>query len=115
MRHDKHFANKPTIAKLGVVMGQRTHMFYKYPPAAGLNSALNEPTQQALNGMYYSLLGGRFLFDFVHEDGLHASLLSKYPGIILPNVALLSDAQCDQLRAYMKTGGALFATFETSM
>jgi hypothetical protein len=115
MKHDRHYANKRTIANVGVVMGQRTHMFYKYPPAAGLNSALNEPTQQALNGMYYSLLGGRFLFDFVHEDRLDASRLSKYSAIILPNVALLSDAQCDQLRAYVKTGGSLFATFETSM
>jgi hypothetical protein len=115
MKHDKHYANKRTIAKLGVVMGQRTHMFYKYPPSAGLNSALNEPTQQALNGMYYALLEGRFLFDFVHEDRLDAERLSKYSAIVLPNVALLSDAQCDQLRAYVKAGGSLFATFETGM
>ncbi len=41
--------------------------------------------------------------------------LSKYSALVLPNVALLSDAQCDQLRAYVKSGGSLFATFETSM
>ncbi|HEX3119073.1 MAG TPA: alpha-amylase family protein [Candidatus Acidoferrum sp.] len=115
VKHDKHFANKRAIAKLGVVMGQRTHMFYKYPKSAGLNSALDEPTQQALNGMYYSLLEGRFLFDFVHEDRMDAERLSKYSALILPNVALLTDAQCDQLRAYVKSGGSLFATFETSM
>ncbi len=114
-RYDRYFANKRTIAKLGVVMGQRTHMFYKYPPSAGLNSALNEPTQQGLNGMYYALLEGRFLFDFVHEDRLDAERLSKYSALVLPNVALLSDAQCEQLRAYVKSGGSLFATFETSM
>jgi Beta-galactosidase trimerisation domain len=114
-RYDRYFANKRTIAKLGVVMGQRTHMFYKYPQSAGLNSALGEPTQQSLNGMYYALLEGRFLFDFVHEDRLEAERLSKYSALVLPNVALLSDAQCDQLRAYAKSGGSLFATFETSM
>src|ERR1700761_261524 len=65
--------------------------------------------------MYYSLLEGRFLFDFVHEDRMDAERLSKYSALVLPNVALLSDAQCDQLRAYVKSGGSLFATFETSM
>jgi hypothetical protein len=115
VKHDRHFANKRTIAKLGVVMGQRTHMFYKYPSSAGTNSSLNEPTQQALNGIYYALLEGRFLFDFVHEDRMDAERLSKYSALVLPNVALLSDAQCEQLRAYVKNGGSLFATFETSM
>jgi len=114
-KHDAHFANKRTIAKLGVVMGQRTHMFYKYPPAAGKNSSLNEPTQQGLNGMYYALLEGRFLFDFVHEDRMDAERLSKYSALVLPNVGLLSDAQCEQLRAYVKNGGSILATFETSM
>ena len=46
---------------------------------------------------------------------MDAERLSKYSALILPNVALLSDAQCDQLRAYVKSGGSLFATFETSM
>lgn len=114
-KHDAHFANKRTIAKLGVVMGQRTHMFYKYPPAAGKNSSLNEPTQQGLNGMYYALLEGRFLFDFVHEDRMDTVRLSKYSALVLPNVGLLSDAQCEQLRAYVKNGGSILATFETSM
>src|SRR5689334_2061050 len=30
-RHDAHFTNKRTIANIGVVMGQRTHLFYRTP------------------------------------------------------------------------------------
>ena len=75
-------------------MGQSTHLFYK--PQAGANM------QQFLNGMYYALLEGRFLFDFVHEDRMESERLSKYSALILPNIAMLSDAQCDQLRAYVK-------------
>ena len=71
--------------------------------------------QQFLNGMYYALLEGRFLFDFVHEDRMEPERLSKYYALILPNVAMLSDAQCEQLRAYVKAGGSLLATFETSL
>jgi len=106
-KHDRHFTNKRSIADIGVVMGQRTQLFYR-PPRGVL-------TQQYMDGLYYALLEGRFLFDFVHEEKLAADHLSKYRALILPNIALLSDAQCAQLRAYADAGGSLLATFETSL
>ena len=33
----------------------------------------------------------------------------------MPNIAALSDAQCDQLRKFVESGGSLVATFETSL
>jgi hypothetical protein len=106
-KHDRHFANKGTIANLGVVIGQRTQLFYT--PPRGVSMA------QYMDGLYYALLEGRFLFDFVHEDNLAPEGLKKYSALLLPNVALLSDEQCRQLRAYVDAGGSLLATFETSM
>ena len=68
-----------------------------------------------MDGLYYALLEGRFLFDFVHEDKLAPEDLAKYSALLLPNTALLSDEQCRQLRAYVDAGGSLLATFETSL
>jgi len=106
-KHEKHFFNKQPIANLGVVMGQRTQLFYKTPYKGS--------AQQYIDGIYYALLEGRFLFEFVHEDDLGAENLRKYKALILPNTALLSDEQCAQLKAYVSAGGSLLATFETSM
>ncbi len=106
-RHDAHFVNKRSIANIGVVMGQRTHLFYK-PPRGAL-------MREYMDGLYYALLEGRFLFDFVHEDKLAPEDLAKYSALLLPNTALLSDEQCRQLRAYVDGGGSLLATFETSL
>ncbi len=106
-RHDRHFANRRSIAPLGVVMGQRTELFY--------SSQRGAPASQFMDGLYYSLLEGRFLFDFVHEDKLAAEDLKPYSALLLPNVALLSDEQCRQLRAYAEAGGSMLATFETGM
>ena len=106
-KHDAHFVNKRSIANLGVVMGQRTHLFYRPPRGVQM--------REYMDGMYYALLEGRFLFDFVHEDKLAAKDLEKYAALLLPNTALLSDAQCRQLRAYVASGGSLLATFETSL
>lgn len=104
-KHDPHFTTKRSIANIGVVMGQRTHLFYQ-PPRGSL-------MPQYMNGLYYALLEGRFLFDFIHEDKLDD--LRKYAAVILPNTALLSDTQCRQLRDYANAGGSLLATFETSL
>jgi hypothetical protein len=71
--------------------------------------------REYMDGMYYALLEGRFLFDFVHEDKLAPEDLAKYSALLLPNTALLSDEQCRQLRAYVDAGGSLLATFETSL
>src|ERR1051325_6716006 len=106
-KHDEHFRNRRSIANIGVVMGQRTHLFYQ-PPRGAL-------MREYMDGMYYALLEGRFLFDFVHEDKLASEDLAKYTALVLPNVALLSDEQCRQLRRYADGGGSLLATFETSL
>jgi len=90
-----------------VVMGQRTHLFYRPPATAQM--------RQYMDGMYYALLEGRFLFDFVHEDKMAPEDLKKYTALVLPNTALLSDAQCRQIGAFVDAGGSLLATFETGM
>jgi len=106
-RHDRHYVNRRSLASLGVVMGQSTHLFHRPPSGTTV--------QQHMEGLYYVLLEGRFFFDFVHEDDLGPDNLKKYAALVLPNIALLSDAQCRQLRAYVDGGGSLLATFETSL
>jgi hypothetical protein len=106
-RNNEHFVNRRSIANLGVVMGQRTQLFYK-PPGKASGSGY-------MQGLYDTLVEGRFPFDFVHEDDLGPETLRKYRALLLPNIALLSDAQCAQLSDYVHSGGSLLATFETSL
>ena len=72
---------------------------------------MHETTQ----GIYEALLRGRFALDYVHEDRLEPERLKKYRALMLPNVAMLSDRQCEQLRDYVRGGGSLVASFETSL
>jgi hypothetical protein len=106
-KHDAHFTNKRSIASIGVVMGQRTQLFYKPPHGA--------TPGQYMDGLYYALLEGRFQFDFVHEEKLGLDDLKKYSALLLPNIALLSDPQLGQLREYVRMGGSLLTTFETGL
>src|SRR6266446_7829438 len=103
--NEKHFVNRESVANLGVVFSERMNGFYN--PLGGTDAT------EFLQGLYYALLEGRFLFDFVHEQDLAADTLKKYSALLLPNVATLSDTQCMQIREYVRSGGSLLASFET--
>ena len=122
-RHEEHFFNRRPVSNLGVVFSQRLNHLYRVPSATngGYGSRRTEqavpsgrPTDY-LQGLYYALLEGRFVFDFIHEDNLTPQALGRYRALVLPNIALLSDGQARSLRAYVDGGGSLLATFETGM
>ena len=54
------------------------------------------------------------LTDVIFDDSLTLERLRPYPVVILPSVCL-SDAQCEALRQYVRDGGTLIATLETSL
>ena len=110
-RHDAHFATRRSIANIGVVIGQSTQLLYPGPATVRSRAYMHETTQ----GIYDALLRGRFAFDFVHEDRLEPARLSKYRALLLPNIAMLSDRQCEQIKDYVRTGGSIMASFETSL
>jgi len=66
-------------------------------------------------GMYHALVEARVPFEMVNDRLLDAERLKPFKLLILPNVAALSETQCEQLRKYVKSGGSLVATFETSL
>ena len=54
-------------------------------------------------------------FEMVHDRLLDPEHLAPFKTLILPNIAALSDAQCAQLRDFVRRGGGLVATYETSL
>ena len=110
--NEMHFRNRRSIADVAVLYPQRTVAFYSRPES-------RRPRHRGgpvdyLQGLYYALLEGRFFFDYIHEENLKASALRKYRALLIPNAAYLGDAPCDAIRQYVKDGGSLLATFETS-
>jgi len=51
----------------------------------------------------------------VHDRLLDAEHTDRFRLLILPNVAALSNQQCDQIRAFVRSGGSILATHETSL
>ncbi len=113
--NEPHFRNRHSLADVAVLYPQSTISFYRSEgkEERQLNGA---PLDSAdyLEGLYYSLLESRTLFDLVHQGNLSLETLKPYRALLIPNAALLRDSECEVIRRYVNSGGSLLATFETS-
>jgi hypothetical protein len=65
--------------------------------------------------MYHALVEARIPFEMVNDRLLDEDHLKPFRLLVLPNIPVLSDKQCNQLKKFIENGGNLLATFETSL
>ncbi|HEY3838697.1 MAG TPA: beta-galactosidase trimerization domain-containing protein [Bryobacteraceae bacterium] len=102
-RNEAYLRNTESLARVGMVYSQQTAHYY------------GGKVEDHTLGYYQALIESRIPFQMVHDGLLDAEHIDRYKTLILPNIAALSDAQCDQIRAYVKRGGSVVATYETSL
>ena len=107
-RNEYYLRNEASLARVAIVYSQQTAAFY------GGEKAREKVEDPAL-GFYQALVEARIPFEMVHDGLLDAEHLAPFRTLILPNIAALSDRQCDQLRQFVNGGSSLIATFETSL
>ncbi len=107
-RNERYLRNEQSLARVAMVYSQQTATFY------GGDRARPKVEDHAL-GFYQALVEARVPFDMVHDGMLDAAHIGRYRTLILPNIAALSTAQCKQLEDFVRGGGNLVATHETSL
>jgi hypothetical protein len=107
-KSERYLRNIAPMARIGMVFSEQTNRKYG-----------GEPWQQKSNehsqGMYHAMIENHIPFEMVNDMLLDEEHLKPFKLLILPNIAALSDAQCEQLRNFVKSGGSIVATFETSL
>ena len=104
---EAYLRNEASLARVGLVYSQQTAAFYGGQQA-------REKVEASILGFYQALIEARIPFDMVHDELLDAEQIDRFKVLILPDIAALSDDQCQQLQEYVARGGSLVATFETS-
>jgi hypothetical protein len=66
-------------------------------------------------GMYHALVEDHMPFEMVNDQLLDEERLKAFKLLVLPNIAAMSDAQCNQIKKFVEDGGSIVATFETSL
>jgi hypothetical protein len=102
-RWEKYLRNERPLARVAVVYSQQTAWFH------------GGPIEDHINGWYQALIEARIPFEMVHDRLLAPAYVDKFKTLILPNVAALSRTQCDQLIGFVRRGGSIIATYETSL
>ena len=107
-RFERYLRNEEPLARVAMVYSQQTAAFY------GGEGARQKVEEHTL-GFYHALIEARIPFEMAHDRLLDPAHIDRFKVLILPNIAALSDVQCNQLREYVRRGGSLVATFETSL
>jgi hypothetical protein len=106
--NEGYLRNTENLARVAVVFSQQTARFYGGEQAPA-------KVEDHINGIYQALVESRVPFEMVHDRKLEAVNIDRFKTLVLPNIACLSDAQCSQLTDYVKRGGSILATHETSL
>ncbi|HVS53141.1 MAG TPA: beta-galactosidase trimerization domain-containing protein [Opitutaceae bacterium] len=107
--HERYLRNERSLARVALVYSQQTAWFHVAEHGG------RESIEDAANGWYHALIEARIPFEMVHDRRLDAAHLADFKTLILPNIVALSDAQCAQLREFVRRGGSVIATSETSL
>lgn len=107
-KSERYLKNTAPVARVGIVYSEQTEQNYG-------GKAWQQNIGDHENGLYHLLVEDSMPFEMVNEHLLDEAHLSPFKLLILPNVAALSNAQCEQLRKFVQKGGSLVATFETSL
>lgn len=105
---EKYLRNDTSLARVGLLYSQQTAWFH---PEERVRDRVEDPAL----GWYQALIEARIPFDMVHDRLLDPAHLRQFKTLVLPNIAALSDVQCQQLRRFVEVGGGLVATHETSL
>ena len=106
--NERYLRNLKPLAAVGLVYSQQSAAYYG---ADEMAAKIEDPAL----GFYQALIEMRLPFEMVHDGLLDEEHLRPFDLLILPNIAALSDDQCQQLRAFVARGGSLVATRETSL
>lgn len=107
-RSERYLKNITPIARVGIVYSEQTEHNY-----GGKSWQQNIGDHE--NGLYHLMIEDSMPFEMVNDRLLDEEHLNQFKLLVLPNVAALSNAQCEQLRKFTEKGGSLVATFETSL
>ncbi|MCC6458019.1 MAG: beta-galactosidase trimerization domain-containing protein [Caldilineaceae bacterium] len=105
---EPYLRNEAPIARVALVYSQQTWNYYGGEKAA-------EKVGDHSEGFYHALIEARIPFEMVHDGLLDEEHTRPFKTLILPNIAALSDQQCQQLREFVQRGGSIVATHETSL
>ncbi len=107
-RRERFLTRADALPWAALLVGEQTRQFYAYKDIANL-------FLPHVFGAFRAATEEHQPLTLVNDWDMETDRLARYAVVILANAAALSDGQVDALRAYVRAGGGLVATGETSL
>jgi hypothetical protein len=107
-RRDRWITHTRRMPWAAMLVSEQTRQFYAYRDIA-------ERYLPHLFGAFRTAMEEHLALNLINDWDLTPETLSRHRVLLLPNAAALSDAQVAAVRAYVRDGGGLVATCETSL
>ena len=105
--NEQYLVNRKPLATVGLVWSQRNIDFYGQNDSGPL-------AEEPYNGFMQALVRARIPYVPVHADHI-AREGASLAVLVLPNLAAMSEEQCQAVRRFAAAGGAVIATGVTSL
>jgi hypothetical protein len=105
--NDRHFHTTRSLHRVALVVSPLTNRRYKPPEGSDATDSIQ--------GLYAILLEARVPFDLLTAENLSREKLARYKAVLLPNIAILTDAQAAMVSDFVGRGGSLLTSFETGL
>jgi hypothetical protein len=101
------------LAQVGIV---RSHDSLEFRPGARKDPAGQAaPHGEDFRGWCQAMIAAHQLWDLVPSHLLDEKHLERFQVLVLPSVSCMGPAECAAVRAFVRRGGVLIATGETSL
>jgi hypothetical protein len=107
-RRERYMTRTRALPWAGLLVSEQTRQFYAYKD-------IPERFLPHVLGTFRAAAEEHLPLTLLNDWDLNAAALERYAVVVLANAAALSDAQVAAVRAYVRGGGGLVATGETSL
>lgn len=123
LENSDYLDNTLSLANVALLWSSRSADFYKPEKpvmdftAQGRQADRRETAGNFYNsflGCYEILVRSHIPFDVLDDEAIRLDILRKYDLLIAPNCACISKEEAEIIREYVKNGGCLISSFETS-
>lgn len=122
-KNDQYHAGTFSLAKTALLWSGKTANFYQ--SSAGKTDFTQEQRGKAeayksdaasdFEGWYEILSRSQEIFDVIDDYALENKPIQKYRTIILPNASCMSAGEVERIRGFVRDGGNIISTYDTSM
>jgi hypothetical protein len=116
------YYNTRSLAKVAILWPEDSINFYSKPSVShgdftqgGQVGDQVGDIREEFNGFYDALLKAHIPCDIIDEESVRNEDIQKYELLILPNVGCTGHEFNERLKEYVKNGGNVIASFETSI